>query len=88
MKILNEKLAENQETGFFERLYSLFAEHKVYPNEKERFLLNSLPNIKYAYMGLLAYKVREASGYMNAIFAFDLETQTFPLDFFNEYSLT
>ena len=39
-------------------------------------------------MGLLAYKVREATGYFNAIFAFDLETQNFPLDFFNEYSLT
>lgn len=39
-------------------------------------------------MALLAYKVREASGFFNAIFAFDLESQSFPLDFFNEYSLT
>ena len=42
----------------------------------------------YATNGLMAYKFKEAQGYLNAILAFTMETAEVPLDFFNNYSLT
>lgn len=74
--------------SFFEKLYGIFAQEKVFPSDKEKYILNSLPSIEYAKSALLAYKCREAQGYLNAILAFSMETAEFPIDFFNDYSLT
>jgi hypothetical protein len=77
-----------QEVLFFEKLYAIFADEKVFPSDKEKYILNSLPSVEYAKSGLLAYQCREAQGYLNAILAFSMETSEFPVDFFNDYSLT
>lgn len=69
-------------------MYKQFDADKVWPNEKERYILNSLPNIKIATYALLTYKCKEAAGYLNAILALQMETAQFPLDFFNEYTLS
>lgn len=88
LKLLNEDTLRGQTGNFFEILYKQFDADKVWPNEKERYILNSLPNIKIATYALLAYKCKEAAGYLNAILAFQMETAQFPLDFFNEYTLS
>jgi len=89
LKLLNEDtLRGSTAANFFETLYKQFDDDKVYPTEKERYILNSLPNIKYTENALLTYKFKEISGYMNAILALQMETAQFPLDFFNEYTLT
>ena len=89
VKILNEDtLGDDDEIDFFKRLYDTFAEDKVFPSDKEKYILNSLPSIDYAKHSLLAYKCREAQGYLNAILAFSMETAEFPVDFFNDYSLS
>jgi len=57
-------------------------------SDKERFILNSLPSLRLAHFALAAYQARESSGFLAAILAFTLETREFPIDFFNDYSLT
>ena len=60
-QILNEDMfGDVSEVNFFEKLYSIFAEEKVFPSDKEKYILNSLPAIEYAKGGLLAYQCREA----------------------------
>ena len=81
-------LGDDEQVSFFEKLYTIFASEKVFPSDKEKYILNSLPSVHYAKSGLLAYKCREAQGYLNAILAFSMETSEFPVDFFNDYSLT
>jgi len=63
-------------------------ENKLFLNDKEIFILNSLPSVFYTINALSAYKMRESFGYMNAILAFSMESNDFPEAFFNEYSLT
>jgi len=60
----------------------------VFPSDKEAYIINSLPSILYAQKALLAYQCKEAQGYLNAILAFTMETAEFPIDFFNDYSLS
>ena len=75
IKILNEKdSALPSEGNIFENIYKAFDANKVYPNEKEKFILNSLPAILFAKNALLAYKVRESFGYLNSVLAFKMET--------------
>jgi hypothetical protein len=69
-------------------LMNLLKENSVFINDKERFLLFSMPNINLAGNALDAYQYREAQGFLTAVLAFSLETHEFPIDFFNEYSLT
>jgi len=69
LKLLNEDTLRGQQGNFYEILYKQFDTDKVFPNEKERYILNSLPNIKIATYALLTYKCKEASGYLNAILA-------------------
>ena len=88
VQILNEDLFESESLVFFESLYSILGKEKVYPSDKERYILNSLPSVQYALCGLLAYKCREGQGYLNAILAFSMETSEFPVDFYNDYSLS
>jgi hypothetical protein len=54
-----ESLISNQPTDFFQYLYQQFENDKVIPNEKERFIINSLPNIELAKAALVSYKCRE-----------------------------
>ena len=65
-----------------------FESEKVIPNDKERFILNSLPNIELAKAALLSYKCREQFSFFNSVLALSIETAEFPLDYLNEYSLT
>jgi hypothetical protein len=88
VKILNEDKIEKDLKNFHEFLYATFAAEKVYPSDKERYIIDSKPSVQYALQGLLSYKCREAQGYFNAILAFSMETAEFPVDFFNDYSLT
>jgi hypothetical protein len=89
VQILNDDMfGEGDQVSFFEKLYAIFASEKVFPSDKEKYILNSLPSVQYAKSGLLAYQCREAQGYLNAILAFSMETSEFPIDFFNDYSLT
>ena len=88
VKLLNEDLFEDSNACFFKFFYAKCNEFKVYPNEKEKYIINSLPNLYYATNGLMAYKFKETQGYLNAILAFTMETAEVPLDFFNNYSLT
>ena len=67
--MLNNNTLSGKAGNFYEILYTQFSEDKVYPNEKEQYILNSLPNIKIATYALLTYKCKEASGYLNAILA-------------------
>jgi hypothetical protein len=41
-------LGNEEQVKFFPKLYSLFAEGKVFPSDKEKYILNSLPSIQYA----------------------------------------
>lgn len=66
----------------------MLGEMNVFPSDKEAYIINSLPSILFAQKALLAYKCREAQGYLNAILAFTMETAEFPIDFFNDYSLS
>lgn len=65
-----------------------FESEKVIPNDKERFILNSLPNIELAKAALLSYKCREQFSYFSSVLALSIETAEFPLDYLNEYILT
>jgi hypothetical protein len=51
---------EVEEVLFFEKLYAIFADEKVFPSDKEKYILNSLPTVEYAKSALLAYQCREA----------------------------
>ena len=87
VKMLTEDLIDGS-AGFYEAFYKLFVDSKININEKERYILTSLPAFKLAEYALLAYKSKEAAGYLNAILAFSMENAEFPIDFYNEYSLT
>ena len=50
--------------------------------------MESQANILFATNALVTYKLREGMGFLNAILAFSMETLEFPVDFFNEYSLS
>ena len=67
--MLNNNTLSGKAGNFYEILYTQFSEDKVYPSEKEQYILNSLPNIKIATYAHLTYKCKEASGYLNAILA-------------------
>ena len=60
----------------------------MYPNDKEKFILNSMPAVLLAQNALLAYKVREGLGYLNAVLASSMDIEGYPATCFNEYSLT
>jgi hypothetical protein len=87
VKLLNEQPL-SCEGNFFENLYKAFNEGKVYPNDKEKFILNSTPAILFAKNALMAYKVREGLGFLNAVMACMMDVQGYPATCFNEYSLT
>ena len=57
-------------------------------NDKEKFILNVKPTLCLAKLCLNAYKCKLALGYFTAVLALQMETSEFPVDFFNEYSLT
>lgn len=63
-------------------------ENQINLNEKERFILNSIPTTELASQGLLTYKVKEGFGFLVALSAFIMESQELSADFFNEYTLT
>jgi hypothetical protein len=86
---LNEdKLPDGATVNFPGQIYGMLGEMNVFPSDKEAYIINSLPSILFAQKALLAYKCREAQGYLNAILAFTMETAEFPIDFFNDYSLS
>ena len=88
LSILNDDKFQGDDIDFYEFLYQEFEENKVFPIEKERFILNSLPICFLAKQALTAYKSREGVSFLNAILALSLETAEFPADYFNEYQLT
>lgn len=88
VRCLNENLVSSNETGLFEALNSALSAANVNLNEKERFILNSLPTINLVEHALQVYKCKSAAGFLTAILAFAMETAEFPIDFYNEYSLT
>lgn len=72
----------------FESLYSQLSENNINLNEKERFIISSLPTVHLVKNALLIYKCKSGSGYLTAILGFFMEASEFPIDYFNEYSLT
>ena len=88
VELLNQNLVPETSPYFFASLYAVFAEKKVYPNNKEQYIINSLPNIYLAQNALMTYKLKESQGYLNAILALSMETAEFSMDFFNDYSLS
>jgi hypothetical protein len=49
VQILNEDMfGVEEQVNFFEKLYSIFAQEKVYPSDKEKYIINSLPSVQYA----------------------------------------
>ena len=87
MRILNDDKLERNST-FPYKIYELLEAAKIYPSDKEAFIINSQPNVLIAQKALLAYKCKEALGYLNATLAFTMETAEFSVDFFNDYSLS
>ena len=69
-------------------MYDFLAKESIVPSEKERYILNSLPHLHVARQALLAYKCREAFGYLNGVLALSAETFEFHESYFNEYGLT
>jgi hypothetical protein len=60
IKLLNDdNLIPEYQIDFFDYLYKQFENDKVFPNDKERYILNSLPNIELAKAALLSYKCKE-----------------------------
>jgi len=88
VKMLNEDLFGDTNADLFALIFQKMAENSVYPNDKEIYILNSLPSVYYAINALSAYKLREAFGFFNAVLAFTMETYEFPVDYYNEYSLS
>ena len=72
----------------FEQVYEIFDSEKVYPSEKEKYVLNSVPTIFYVRSALLAYQCKEGFGFLNAVLGFSLDTMKVPIDVVNEYSLS
>lgn len=89
LKFLNEwQPLASEKVDFFETVYDFLAKEEIIPSEKERYILNALPHLHVARQGLVAYMCRESFGYLNAVLALSAETAEFPVDYFNEYSLT
>lgn len=88
VRCLNENLINSSESGLFEALNVALSSANVNLSEKERFILNSLPAISLVEHALQVYKCKTAAGYLTAILAFVMETAEFPLDFYNDYSLS
>ena len=88
VKVLNEDMFEEECPDFFKFLYDKFEAANVYPIEKERYILNSLPACFLAKTAFQAYTCREGVGFLNAVLALTLETVEFPAEYFNEYALT
>lgn len=86
--ILNENKVSDKDAGFFESLYQQIEERGVFPNEKEKFILNSLPHIGLCQNALVAYQCREGFGFLNSVLALSMETAEFPVDFFSDYTLS
>ena len=86
--MLNENKVSDKDSGFFESLYKNFEERGVFPNEKEKFILNSLPHIGLCQNALVAYQCREGFGFLNCVLALSMETAEFPVDFFSDYTLS
>lgn len=88
MKCLNENLLNATEAGLFESLYQACTDNSLNLNDKERYVLTSLPTLYIVENALQVFKCKAAAGYLSAILALFMETKEFPIDFFNEYSLT
>lgn len=91
VKILNEDLLQSASYSIaqlFNTILDLCSSESVYPSDKEKYILTSLPTAFLVKSALLAYQLREGFGFLNAVLAFSLETAQVPLDFFNEYTLT
>ena len=85
---MNDKLLDVSESGLFEALYKACSDHNINLNDKERYVLTSLPTLYVVENALLVFKCKAAAGYLTAILALLMETMEFPIDFFNEYSLS
>ena len=88
MNILNDDKLPCHDAIYPAVIYEELEKYKIYPSDKEAYILNSIPSCKKKKKALLAYKCKEAMGYMNAILAFSTETAEFSVDFFNDYSLS
>ena len=88
LKILNDDNLPEKLDNLFEVVFKIFNDNQLCISEKEKYIICSLPPVFLAKAALLAYKCREAQGYLNAILAFTMETLEFPADFYNEYNLT
>ena len=88
VSMLNNDEFEGDSIDFFQFLYDQLERSQVFPIEKERYILNSLPCCFLAKQALLAYMCRDGISFLNAILALSLETVEFPAEYFNEYSLT
>jgi hypothetical protein len=86
--MLNEDMFADTNSDLFALIFQKMAANSVYPNDKEIYIINSLPSVYYAINALSAYKLREAFGFFNAVLAFTMETFEFPVDYYNEYSLS
>jgi len=87
VRCLNENLIDGSK-GLYEALYSAFTDNGITLSDKERFVISNKPTIYLVQNALLTYKTKSAAGYFTAILAFFMETAEFPIDFYNEYSLS
>ena len=88
VKMLNEDMFGDTTPDLLAHLFQKMAENSVQPSDKEIYILHSLPSVYYAINALSAYKLREAFGFFNAVLAFTMETNEFPVDYYNEYALS
>jgi hypothetical protein len=57
------------------------------PNDKEKYIIESLPMVFFAIISLQTYQAKEGITFLNAVLAFSMETMELPVDMFNEYNL-
>jgi hypothetical protein len=50
--------------------------------------MNGKHTLELAKHALIAYQCKQSTGFLTAVLAFSMETKEFPIDFYNEYSLT
>lgn len=57
------------------------------PNDKEKYIIESLPMVYFAIISIQAYQAKEGITFLNAVLALSMETMELPADMFNEYNL-
>lgn len=68
-------------------IYEIFKQKDLTPNDKEKYIIESLPMVFFSIISLQAYQAKEGISFLNTVLAFSMETMELPADMFNEYNL-